>query len=183
RSAGGSDDFRRLALAGERSDRKGRGGYAEAGEESDLVVDDEILRDALGVVGHRAVVLDDQLDLLAGNSVAMLRHIKLGSGGLLFAGRLLLAAHRQNQADFDVLRLRAADRAERRGGAGCGDKRPLSHYISSVRAARRPAYQHSACCLSRRRPASCGATKRAPYAAGRRFFPTCRARACTAGAA
>src|SRR5262249_41016513 len=115
--------------AGERGDRKSRGGYAEAGEESDLVVDDEILRDALGVVRHRAVVLDDQLDLLAGNGVAMLCHIKLGGGGLLFAGRLLLARHRQDQPDLDVLRLRAADRTECRGGAGYGDKRPLSHYF------------------------------------------------------
>ena len=46
---------------------------AEAGEEVDLVVDDQLLREALGVVGHGAVVLDDDLDLLAGDRVAVLR--------------------------------------------------------------------------------------------------------------
>jgi hypothetical protein len=39
----------------------------------DLVVDDQFLRDALGIVGNRGVVLEDELDLLAGDGVAVLR--------------------------------------------------------------------------------------------------------------
>ena len=51
----------------------------------DLVVDDQLLRDALGDVGDAGVVLDDQLDLLAGDRVAVLLHVELAppprSGG------------------------------------------------------------------------------------------------------
>src|SRR3984957_3200236 len=49
----------------------------EATEKGHLLVDDELLRDALGVVGNRGIVPDDELDLLAGNGVAVLRHVEL----------------------------------------------------------------------------------------------------------
>ena len=46
---------------------------AEAGQHGDLVVDDQLLRQPLGDVGHAGVVLEDHLDLLAGDRVAVLR--------------------------------------------------------------------------------------------------------------
>ena len=61
-----------LDFGGERRDRERRRRDAEAGEEGHLVVDDQVLRDALGIVGNGAVVLDDELDLLAGDGVAVL---------------------------------------------------------------------------------------------------------------
>ena len=101
-----------MRLRGER--RHGERGRrdAEAGDEIDLVVDDQFLRDALGVVGHRAVVLEDDLDLLAGDGVAVLLHVELDGVVDLLAGRGLAAGHRQDQADLDgVLGLRRADAA------------------------------------------------------------------------
>ncbi len=41
--------------------------HAEAREDRDLVVDDQLLRQPLGDVGHAGVVLEDDLDLLAGD--------------------------------------------------------------------------------------------------------------------
>ena len=61
-----------LGLGRERRDRERGRRDAEAGDDADLVVDDQLLREALGVVGNRAVILDDDLDLLAGDGVAVL---------------------------------------------------------------------------------------------------------------
>ena len=72
RGARRGDDFRRLGFGGERRNGHRRGRDAEAGEEGHLVVDDQVLRDALGIVRNSAVVLDDEFDFLAGNSVAVL---------------------------------------------------------------------------------------------------------------
>ena len=67
----------------------------------DLVVDDQLLREAAGRVGHAAVVLEDDLDLAAGDLVAVLRHAELDGGVDLAAGGRLRAGHRQDQADLD----------------------------------------------------------------------------------
>src|ERR1700676_3489480 len=56
-----------------------------------------------------AVILDEELDFLAGDRIALLRHEEFHRRRNLFAGRLLLARHRQDEADLDaVLRLGAA---------------------------------------------------------------------------
>ena len=49
---------------------------AEAGQHVDLVVDHQFLRQAARGVGHRGVVLEDHLDLLAADLVAVLRHAR-----------------------------------------------------------------------------------------------------------
>ena len=66
--------------------------------------------------GVRGVVLDDQLDLLAGHGVAVLRHVEPRGRFDLAAGGGLLAGHRQDQADLErvVLCVR-----EREGPARC----------------------------------------------------------------
>src|SRR5262249_46642228 len=61
----------------------------------------------------------------AGDGVAVLRYVKLGGGGLLLAGRLLLTRHRQDEANLDVLRLRRAGHCQRCGGSS--EKPPASH--------------------------------------------------------
>ena len=64
-----------------------------------MVVGDEFLGEPLGDVGRAGVVLEDEIDLLAGDRVAVLRDVKLGAGLLLLAGRGRRAGHRQDQAD------------------------------------------------------------------------------------
>ena len=116
----------------ERRDRERRRRHAKAGHERDLLVDDQLLRDALGVVGNRAVILDDEFDLLAGDGVAMLRHVELDGRRFLLAGRLLLARHRQNEADLDrVLRERGICRREAERNGRCNNKRTTHHGSSS----------------------------------------------------
>ena len=63
---------------------------AEAGDDVDLVVDDQFLREALGVVRHAGVVLEDHFDLLAGDGRAVLLDIELDGGLDLLAGRRLI---------------------------------------------------------------------------------------------
>jgi hypothetical protein len=75
---------------------------AEAGNETDLVVDDQFLGEALGVVGKGSIIPEDDFDLLAGNGVAVLLHIQLDRIVDLLAGRRLAARHRQDQADLDA---------------------------------------------------------------------------------
>ena len=76
-----------------------------------MIVDHELLGEPLGVVGDAAVIPDDELDLLAGDRVAMLRHVELDGGGDFLPGGAHRAGHRQDEADLDgVLR---------RGGATC----------------------------------------------------------------
>ena len=62
-----------LGLRGDVGSAERLGRQGEAGEDVDLVADDQLLRQALGHVGRRAAgVLADDLDLLAGDLVAML---------------------------------------------------------------------------------------------------------------
>ena len=75
--AGRGDDLGGLRLRRQRRDRERGRRDAKAGQEIHLVVDDQFLSDALGIVGNRGVVANDELDLLAGDHVAMLRHVKL----------------------------------------------------------------------------------------------------------
>src|SRR5262249_52775151 len=73
--------------------------------------DDELLRQALGIVGNAGVVLDDQVDLLAGDGRAVLVHIGLDAGLNLLANRREPAGERQHQTDLGrVLGQRAGGR-------------------------------------------------------------------------
>jgi hypothetical protein len=49
------------------------------------------------------IVLDDELDLFAGNSDAMLVQIKAGAGRHLLAGARKRAGQRHDHADFDLI--------------------------------------------------------------------------------
>ena len=117
-------DHRRLALRRDRRGRERERRQAEAGEHVDLLVDDELLRDPPRRVGDAGVVLDDDLDLAAGDGVAVLRDVELDRGLDLLAGRRRLAGHRQDEADLERrgrLRLRAgAAERRRRGRRRCG---------------------------------------------------------------
>ena len=53
RGAGRHHDLRHLGLGRQRRGRQRQRRQAEAGEDVDLVVDDQFLREALGVVGQR----------------------------------------------------------------------------------------------------------------------------------
>jgi hypothetical protein len=92
------------------------GATANAVDEIDLLIDDQFLRQPLGVLGHRTVVADDDLDLLAGHVVAVLGHVKPHRRGDLHPGRLLRTGHRQQGADFDLGLRAACGQAERRRG-------------------------------------------------------------------
>ena len=89
-----------FALRGDRRGGQRERREAEAGEHGDLVVDDQLLRDAPGRVGHAGVVLEDQLDLASGDRVAVLRQVEPGAGLDLPAGGGERAGHRQDQADL-----------------------------------------------------------------------------------
>ena len=69
--------------------------------------------------GTARIVLEDDLDLLAGDRRAVLRLIELHGGVDLLAGRGLLAGHRHDQADLDGV-LGGGRIAEKRA---CGDGR------------------------------------------------------------
>ncbi|MDQ0609611.1 hypothetical protein QFZ83_003782 [Variovorax sp. W1I1] len=102
-------------VASARGGQRGRRD-AEASDHVHLVVDDEFLCEALGDVGRGHVVLDDQLDLLAGHGVAVLRHVKARRGFDLPAGGGLLPGHRQDEADLEGVALRAGQRQCEGGG-------------------------------------------------------------------
>ena len=54
------------------------GRQREAGQDVDLVAHDQFLRETLGDVGFEAAgILADDLDLLAGDGVAVLLHVEL----------------------------------------------------------------------------------------------------------
>ena len=74
----------------------------EAGEDVHLVAHDELLRQALGDVGRGAAgVPADELDLAAGDGVALLLHVELD--GVVHLGRRVgeLARVRHDQPDLD----------------------------------------------------------------------------------
>ena len=86
-------------------------GVVPAPRNGDMIVDHELLGEPLGIVGDAAVIPDDELDLLAGDGVAVLRHVELDGGGDFLPGGADRAGHRQDEADLDgVLR---------GGAAGC----------------------------------------------------------------
>ena len=113
-------DFRNLGLRRQRRRRKGGRRHAEARDEIDLVVDDQFLRQALGVVGNRRVILEDDFDLLAGDGIAVLLHIELDRVVDLLAGRRLAAGHRQDQADLDGLLGVSRRERQHSGDGACG---------------------------------------------------------------
>ncbi len=115
-----------MACGCERRGRERGRRHAEAGDEIDLVVDDQLLRGGLGLVRNRGVVLEDDLDLLAGDGVALLLHVELDRVLDLLAGRGLAAGHRQDQADLDgVLGLGGHDGREAGDGGRCCGPRDL----------------------------------------------------------
>ncbi len=92
------------------------------------VVDDQFLRETLGIVGNRRVVLQDDFDFLAGDGVALLLHVQLDRIVDLLAGRGLAAGHRQDQADLHAL-LRPSRRNggdARKYNAGSGPRQRFS---------------------------------------------------------
>ncbi len=94
-----------------------------------MIVDDQLLRQALGVVGNGAVVLEDDLDLAAGDRVAVLLHIKSHGGVDLLAGRGLAAGHRKNKADLHGLLGRGAA-GEGHGGNGQKARENPFHHLT-----------------------------------------------------
>src|SRR5260370_16907529 len=81
---------------------QGAGGNRRA-DDGDLVVDDELLRQPLGVVGNAAIVLDDEVDFLAGNAGAVLVHVHLDAGLDLLADRGESAGQRHHDPALPVL--------------------------------------------------------------------------------
>ncbi len=78
------------------------GRQIKAREDVDLVADDRLLRQALGDVRRdAAIVLADQLDLLAGDLVAVLLHVELDAVVDLRARIGELAGERHDDADPD----------------------------------------------------------------------------------
>ena len=84
----GHHDHRHLRFGCDRRGGERERRQAETREHAHLLLHDELLRDALGRLGREAgVVLDDQLDLAAGDGVAVLRHVEPARGFDLLAGR------------------------------------------------------------------------------------------------
>jgi hypothetical protein len=76
------------------------------------------LRDALGDIGHAAIIPDQKLDLLAGNRIAMLLNVKLRACGHLLANGRDLAGHRQDETHIDSV-LRGGSPGRKHGGSAC----------------------------------------------------------------
>src|ERR1700730_12341958 len=122
---------RHLGFGGDR--RHGHRARRDAGgQQRYLVVDDQLLGEPLGVVGDAGVVAEDQLDLLAGDAVAMLRHVELGRGGDFTAARGVRPGHLHDHADLDRVLRRGAAGAERRDGEAAGDEILTDHGTSSL---------------------------------------------------
>ena len=78
------------------------GGEQESGQDVDAVAHDQLLREALGDVGGRAAdIAADDLDLFAGDGVAVLLHVGLDAIVELDAGIGELARENIDQADLD----------------------------------------------------------------------------------
>ena len=120
------------------AERLGR--QREAGEDVDAVAHDELLREALGDVGVRAAgVLADDLDLLAGDLVAVLGDVELDAGVELV--RRVGEGARVGQDDADLHGVLGDGapgpgqaEAERDGGCGpCGHADFLPVVAAGVR--------------------------------------------------
>jgi hypothetical protein len=122
-------DLGHLGLGGDRRHGERNRGEAKARQHGDLVVDDEFLGEPLGDIGHAGIVLQDHLDLLAGDGGAVARLVELHGGVDLLAGRGLLAGHRQDQADLHGVLGESArgDRTKR----GCDQEFASQHLFSS----------------------------------------------------
>ena len=81
------------------------------------IADDELLREPLGIVGHASVVLDQELDVLAGDRCSSLLQEHSDRGIGLPSGRLERTGHRQDCPDpYAVLgKRRRAAACERQG--------------------------------------------------------------------
>ena len=126
---GGHHDLWRFGLRGNRRRGQRRWRDAKTGQYIDLVVYHQLLRQALGDVGHAGVVLQDQFNLFAGHRIAVLRHVKPRCRLDLPAGAGLLTGHRQNQANLEGVALRTgACAGQRQRGQGRSlDKRSFFH--------------------------------------------------------
>ena len=106
-----------LASAETSAGRERVRGQREAREDVDLVAHDQFLREALGDVRRDAAgVLADDLDLLAGDGVAVLLHVELDAVVDLRRGVGELARIGQDDADLD-----GALRVRRTGAEQCGE--------------------------------------------------------------
>ena len=95
-------DHELLGFVGDAGGAERFGRQREAGEDVDLVAHDQFLRQALGDVRIRAAgVLADDLDLLAGDGVAVLLHVELDAVVDLRAGVGELAGIGSDDADLD----------------------------------------------------------------------------------
>jgi hypothetical protein len=103
RRGGVHHHHRLLGLGGHRRDREGRRREREASQDVHLVLDDQLLRQALADVasGAGAVVLDDQLDLAPAEGVAVGGQVELDAVLDLLAVRGEWPRHRQHQPDLD----------------------------------------------------------------------------------
>jgi hypothetical protein len=127
-------DRRYPALGGERRDRQ-RGWRDADPENANLLVDDQILGEALCRVRRRRIVLDDELDLAAGDGVAVLLQVDLGTVDRGLSGGVEGARHRPDQAELEDLLGRRRTRqggerheARERGG---GTRPGLQHGVPS----------------------------------------------------
>jgi hypothetical protein len=114
-------------LGRERTDGHGARGDPRA-DDGDLVVDDQLLRQPFGVVGNAGVILDDEVDLLAGDGGAVLVHVHLDAGLDLLADWGEPAGEWQHHADLHVLSKGAGGRQRRRRERNSND---TQHEVSS----------------------------------------------------
>jgi hypothetical protein len=96
------DDRRRLAFVDQR--RNGQHVRRQtAAQNGDLVGNDQLLGYPLRIVGNAGVIPDDQLDLAAGNHIAVLRHVEACAGNGLFSDRTQHPGERHDEPDFDCI--------------------------------------------------------------------------------
>ena len=92
---------RGFGLRGNRAGGQRQRGQAKTGQHVHLVVHHQLLRQALGHVGHTGVVFQDQFHLAPGYGATVLLHEQPGSGLHLFAGGGKRPRHRCQKADFE----------------------------------------------------------------------------------
>ena len=115
-------DLEHLGFGRERRNRKRAGRERKAGQHRNLVVDDQFLREALGVIGITAIIFDDKLDLLARDRVAILLHVEFCAGNHLLAGRRERTAQRHQKTDLDSVLRQCRRNAEQECGGEAADE-------------------------------------------------------------